>query len=348
MSSLVNVDNSHPGNFLASNQGGVAGYGGKIIGKGGSCKGIKHYGGKRKRKSKKRGRKSKKHSKSKKGGAVRQPQRPLEGIKHILKRGNNASRGLSPAEKAVLKGGDNTTHHNKHKHKVHTLFGGGVGYGMTSNNAKMQANAGNPSGIGMGNHNNATVSVSGYKNCGIIPDFKLGASKNYSSLENIQIGAGASLVDKYNNMTNSGYGYLKPGSDGNRLYADSYAPVTSTSRGQKCGKGGKKKRGRKSRKGRKGRKSRKGRKGRKGRKSRKSRKMKRRSRKKQRGGYAQYMSNVPLTSTQSIPNGTQGGQWEGQLSSPPTFARLDLCQDNYNHFTGKTMPSPVLDQDVVA
>ena len=36
MSSLVNVDNSHPGNFLASNQGGVAGYGGKIIGKDGS------------------------------------------------------------------------------------------------------------------------------------------------------------------------------------------------------------------------------------------------------------------------------------------------------------------------
>jgi hypothetical protein len=71
--------------------------------------------------------------------------------------------------------------------------------------------------------------------------------------------------------------------------------------------------------------------------SRKRRPYKKRRRKsrKQRGGYSQYQSDVPLTYTMQTPNGSQGGSWEGQLSTPPTYKVLNLCQDNYNHYTQK-------------
>ena len=220
VSSLVNKDNSHVGNLLSSNQGAVKGFGGKVIGADGSCKGIKQYGGKKhkkhtkkkkskkrknkrsmrnKRKSKKRFHKKKTHKKhnrknkkksrkyKKKGGAVLEPHRPLQGLHSILTRGGNASRGLSNAEKAKLNGG-------------------GMGYGMTANNATTQANAGTPSGIGMGNHNSAGITITGYKNCNITPDFKHGAGSNWQGLDKIQIGAG--MVDKYNNMTAGAYGYV--------------------------------------------------------------------------------------------------------------------------------------------
>jgi len=71
---------------------------------------------------------------------------------------------------------------------------------------------------------------------------------------------------------------------------------------------------------------------------------KRKRGKKQRGGYAQYQSNVPLTWTQQIPSGSGEGTWEGQLASPPTYTRTDICHNNYNHFTRKNTSSPVLDQ----
>ena len=70
----------------------------------------------------------------------------------------------------------------------------------------------------------------------------------------------------------------------------------------------------------------------------------RRGRKTQKGGYAQYGSNTPLTRTLELPAGAEGGSWEGQLASPPTYTAGNFCQDNYNHFTGKGSPSPVLDQ----
>jgi len=71
--------------------------------------------------------------------------------------------------------------------------------------------------------------------------------------------------------------------------------------------------------------------------SRKRRPYKKRRRKsrKQRGGYSQYQSDVPLTYTMQTPNGSQGGSWEGQLATPPTYKVLNLCQDNYNHYTQK-------------
>ena len=48
VASLVNKDNSHVGGLLSSNQGAVKGFGGKVIGSDGTCKGIKQYGGKHK------------------------------------------------------------------------------------------------------------------------------------------------------------------------------------------------------------------------------------------------------------------------------------------------------------
>ena len=40
----------------------------------------------------------------------------------------------------------------------------------------------------------------------------------------------------------------------------------------------------------------------------------------------------------------------GKVSYQPLLhiQGANLCRDNYNHFTGKTMRSPVLDQDVKA
>ena len=80
-------------------------------------------------------------------------------------------------------------------------------------------------------------------------------------------------------------------------------------------------------------------------KKRRSTKKKRQTRK-QRGGYAQYGSNQPLSWTQQLPNGSMGGKWEGQLANPPTTAKTTNCHNNYNHFTGENTASPILDQDV--
>ena len=92
------------------------------------------------------------------------------------------------------------------------------------------------------------------------------------------------------------------------------------------------------------RKSRHRRSGRRKKKTRHRRKRKKtRHRKRQRGGYAQYHSDLPLTSTLSLPAGAAGGTWTGQLASPPTYSRVNDCHNNYNHFTGQNSPSPVLD-----
>ena len=262
---------------------------------------------------------------------------------------------------------------------MHRLFGGGVGYGMTSKNASVQAASGVPAGTGQGYHLSAGTSVTGYKNCGLIPNFKLGAGRNFKGPADIQSGAGKSVA-AYNQYNSAGYGYLKPTLKGNADIAGYHAPITSTSKSQRCGTGGKKKKkgGTRKRKGgsinallspfklaydgvaggihkgadkmhslamfsdkaggsgcskRKRKKKSKGKKrGRRG------------GRKTQKGGYAQYGSNTPLTRTLELPAGAQGGSWEGQLASPPTYTAGNFCQDNYNHFTGKGSPSPVLDQ----
>ena len=396
MASLVNKTNAHTGGFLSSNEGPVVGCTGKGFGVNG-C-GIKMYrglvgqsGGKKRRRSSKKKRRRKKKRKTRKrktknkrrkrrhrGGATTNFLAPREGLRAFATRGGNGSRGLSVAEKRTLHGGGNTHYKNGRKPK-HRLFGGGVGYGMTSKNAIVQAASGVPAGTGHGYHLSAGTSVTGYKNCGLIPNFKLGAGRNFKGPADIQSGAGKSVA-AYNQYNSAGYGYLKPTLKGNADIAGYHAPITSTSKSQRCGTGGKKKKkgGTRKRKGgsinallspfklaydgvtggihkgadkmhslamfsdkaggsgcskRKRKKKSKGKKrGRRG------------GRKTQKGGYAQYGSNTPLTRTLELPAGAQGGSWEGQLASPPTYTAGNFCQDNYNHFTGKGSPSPVLDQ----
>ena len=63
-------------------------------------------------------------------------------------------------------------------------------------------------------------------------------------------------------------------------------------------------------------------------------------RKKMRGGYHQYGSNNPMTPGYASPKPGPLPWATGPLSK----ARQINCQDNYNHYTGKSSPSPVLDQ----
>merc|ERR1712078_278025 len=114
------------------------------------------------------------------GGATMEPMNPRAGLRAIATRGGNGSRGLSAAERRTLRGGRNKTQHSRSQiasgeSRHHRMFGGGVGYGMTANDAATQAASGTPSGTGQGFHLQAGTSVTGYKNCGIIPSFKLGA-----------------------------------------------------------------------------------------------------------------------------------------------------------------------------
>jgi hypothetical protein len=399
--SLVNKTNAHPGGFLSSNEGPVVGCTGKGGSATGSC-GIKNYrglvGGKKRRKSRKKKRVSRKRRKSRKsrksrnkrrrstkkrkhrrkhrGGATMEPMNPRAGLRAIATRGGNGSRGLSAAEKRTLQGG--STHGKKSKIKYgHSLFsGGGTGYGMTADDAAAQAASGTPSGVGQGYHLKAGTSVTGYKNCGLIPSFKLGASSNFKGPADIQSGAGHSSVDLYNQYGSAGYGYKHPTPSGNKYIAGYHAPITSTSKSQKCGTGGRRKK-----KGGRTRKKKGGnlkqlmspltdaysrvssglhRAGNRvgsafllsdkvggggcGNHSKSKKRMRKSKGKKQKGGYAQYGSNVPLTRTLQLPAGSQGGSWEGQLATPPTYTAGNFCHDNYNHFTGKGSPSPVLDQ----
>ena len=146
--SLVNKDNSHTSaHVMSSKQGAVKGHVG-IVKHGGKKHTMKKRGGKKhamkkhtmkKRHGKKRA--MKKRTMKKRGGAVLEPHFPTKGLKDILMRGKNASRGLSDAVMKVLKGG---------------------GYGMTAADAKMA-----------GKH----VPVSAYKNCG--KAIQKGAGKKY-------------------------------------------------------------------------------------------------------------------------------------------------------------------------
>ena len=250
MASLVNISNAHTGGFLSSNQGAFLGCGGKGGGVNG-C-GVKIYrgltgqsGGKRRRKrrtkkrtgkkrrrkrgtkncrkrhakSRKRGKKSckKRHTtRRKRGGATMENLNPSSGIDAFITRGSNGTRseGLSNSELKTMRGGD--------------------GYGMTTESAYGQAHAGSPQGLGRGFHKSAGVPIDGYKSCGLLPDFKLGAGRNYTSNASIQKGAGKSVA-AYNQYGPSEYGYTRPGVDGNRLYAGSYAPITNLSASQQCG-----------------------------------------------------------------------------------------------------------------
>lgn len=72
------------------------------------------------------------------------------------------------------------------------------------------------------------------------------------------------------------------------------------------------------------------------RKTKSKRKKNRRTKKRKiyKGGYHQFNSNVPISSAyQVIPSGTSN------LNAPPMIEKINNCQDNYNHYTGKTFNS---------
>jgi len=121
---------------------------------------------------------------------------------------------------------------------------------------------------------------------------------------------------------------------------NNYPPITTECHAM-CGGSRRRRRRRHRRKKRKSRRSRKKRRSR-----RRTRHRRRTRRRAQRGGYAQWGSDVPSTPGYATPN---GGNW--QTANPPTYARNDACGtgncvDNYNHYTGKGSPAPVLDADV--
>ena len=66
----------------------------------------------------------------------------------------------------------------------------------------------------------------------------------------------------------------------------------------------------------------------------------RRHTRKQRGGYAQYQNNLPMTPTYSVGGYLKAGDLA--LANPPPITRLSNCVncvDNYNHYTNKGFPS---------
>jgi hypothetical protein len=66
----------------------------------------------------------------------------------------------------------------------------------------------------------------------------------------------------------------------------------------------------------------------------------RRKTRRQKGGYAQYQNNMPITPTYSV--GGHLSPTNLALANPPPFTKLSNCVncvDNYNHFTNKGFPS---------
>jgi hypothetical protein len=73
------------------------------------------------------------------------------------------------------------------------------------------------------------------------------------------------------------------------------------------------------------------------RKIKKSRKHRR-----QKGGYHQYMSNIPHSAQYGLSDDVTPNT--SMLANPIPIQKLDTCVDNYNHFTGKGFETGVFDQ----
>lgn len=224
------------------------------------------------------------------------------------------------------------------------------------------------------------VPVTSVNNCGITSSTSGGAGQRGNSQKGGGVGQTASCVNAVNNLGPAGYGLnIKGTSDLNATIMGSGYPVVSPYNTNKCGgrktrkrrkhkkrhTKRKKKRKRKSRHATKGiRKRNKTRRKRggdvstvqkmqqkwqqwvgfppqlKGGSYKKRRKRKGGRRKTLKGGYAQFASNSPNTPGFSSPKLGPLPWATGPLSK----SRQINCQDNYNHYTGKSTASPVLDQ----
>ena len=67
----------------------------------------------------------------------------------------------------------------------------------------------------------------------------------------------------------------------------------------------------------------------------------RRTRRRQRGGYAQYQNNVPMTSTYSVGSNNLSPNMSALANPPPikVLPNCTNCVDNYNHYTNMGFPS---------
>jgi len=247
--------------------------------------------------------------------------------------------------------------------RVGKIQNGGGNVAVTTN-ADLQAAA--AGGMGYGR-----VPVTSVQNCGVQSSTSMGAGQKGVA----QKGGGdnsQTCVSYYNNLGTPGYGLnVPPTNKLNSLVQGSGYPIVSPYNSSKCGGRKSRKRKRKHRKKRRT-KRKTNKKRRRTRKRRggsgltkkqkfmqwaqyeigfppqmqggKSYKQRRRSRggkrKTMKGGYAQYGSNKPMTPGYASPKPGPLPWATGPLSK----ARQINCQDNYNHFTGKSSPSPVLDQ----
>ena len=218
------------------------------------------------------------------------------------------------------------------------------------------------------------VPITSVTNCGVTSSTSMGAGQNANAQKGGGVSQTASCVAGCNNLGTPGYGLnIKGTSDLNAILMGSGYPAVSPYNTNKCG-------GRKTRKRRKHKKRRTKRKHKKKRHTRKKRRGTRRkrggdvsryqkmqqfwqeyvgfppqlrggkcgkrhkkrggTRKKMRGGYAQFASNDPMTPGFSSPKPGPLPWATGPLSK----SRQINCQDNYNHYTGKSSASPVLDQ----
>ena len=151
--------------------------------------------------------------------------------------------------------------------------------------------------------------------CGVSSGSNLGAGKQHASLS--QRGGGidtkGSGLAGIGNAQRISHGFTGGGAKLAKELRGGYAPITRTLRPQCAGR------------------------------RRRRRTRKRRRRRRQRGGYHQYQSNKPLTSSYQV--GGVDGDWI--LANPPPITRKNNCRDNYNHYKGDGDASPVLDQAAV-
>ena len=219
-------------------------------------------------------------------------------------------------------------------------------------------------GLGFGR-----VPVTSITNCGVTSSTSMGAGQRAHTQKGGGVSQTASCVAGYNNLGTPGYGLnVKGTSDLNATLMGSGYPAVSPYNTNKCG-------GRRTRKRRKHKKRRR-------RTKRKRKKKRRRTRRKRggdvstlqkmtqkwqqyigfppqlrggsykkrrkrggkrktmKGGYAQFASNDPMTPGFSSPK-PGPLPWD---TGPLSKSRQINCQDNYDHYTGKSSPSPVLDQ----
>jgi len=258
---------------------------------------------------------------------------------------------------------------------VNPMSGGGVRGGNTAETTFKNLQQAASDGMGFGR-----VPVTSVQNCSVQRASSMGAGE----VARVQSGGGdntKNCVSYFNNLGTPGYGLnVPPATKLNSLLMGSGYPAVVAYNTKKCSGGRKtRKRRRKRRKHRKHHKKRHTKRKHKrrrrhtrkrrggsgltkmqelmqwnqynglgfasqmhGGKSYKQRRKKRSGgkRKTMKGGYAQYGSNEPMTPGFASPKPGPLPWATGPLSK----ARQINCQDNYNHFTGKSSPSPVLDQ----